>query len=304
MQTLSYSFSEGAESFFSSPSSFFICESSSAVAVLFRVLSGCCLVENKNSESSVLLKINYFFSDFRENISSDLIFLDSFEEGLSLSDYEGFVRDSSYKNRNFYHCFLNEIVGAIYNEELEKHTAAYVHLYRAYEYLSYAFPMIYAAKSENFIGTFENLRKWMTNSSSDGNIGELRFHKSFVASLFSGAPEISSTVDININVKEEFKDVLFNSLTTKVLNWSTATSYTASTNRPDKIAVDFLEFHSFFVNLRNRFFHYSNARNDNIALDDIIDADLLFSLVNKPAINYIATIFHAIIRHKISAAMS
>lgn len=299
MQTISYEFSENSNSILSEESPFHINTRSSEISLLFRVIGGSCVVTSKNNEISINVKSNYFYSDLRENQNSDIDFLNNLEEGIELSDYENLIRKIGFKNRKFYQSFLNEIVGAIYNEELEKHTAAYVHLYRAYEYLSYAFPMIYSSKTENFIGTFENLRKWMTNSESDGNIGELRFHKSFITSLFKGLPELSSTIDIDIRAKDEFKEAIFLSLTTKVLGWSSEEKYTPSTIKPEKISIKFPEFHSFLVNLRNRFFHYSNSRNDNLSVDDIIDSDLLFSLINKPGINYISRIFHEIIKHQI-----
>jgi hypothetical protein len=110
-------------------------------------------------------------------------------------------------------------------------------------------------------------------------------------------PELSSTIDIHISAKDEFKESIFNSLTRKVLCWSDPAKFTTSTTAPDKISINFIDFHSFIVNLRNRYFHYSNARRDNIGLDEIIESDLLFSMVNKASINYIATIFHGIIKH-------
>ena len=297
METVSYLFSEKSDSSFSNQSPFYINTQCSELAILFRIISGCCIITNKNSDESIELKFNHFLSG-QENNSSDLTFLDNFEENLNLEDYENHITNNRFKNSKFYKAFLNEISAAIYNEEKERHTAAFVHLYRSYEHLSYAFPMIYAAKTDDYIGTFEDLRKWMTNS-SDGNVGELKFHKKFVNTLFKGMPEISNTVDIHITAREEFKEQIFDGLAKKVLGWNTSDKYTPATVRPDKLSIQFIYFHSFLVTLRNRFFHYSNARYDNIALDDIIESDLLFSFVNKPTLNYIATIFHGVIKYNL-----
>ncbi|MDD2271118.1 MAG: hypothetical protein PHP95_04195 [Desulfuromonadaceae bacterium] len=296
MRTISYEFYEPNATTFTSASAFHINDSSSELSLLFRLISGTCLISNRNLELAVELNKNYFYSDFRNNDDNDLSFLDNFDESLKLDDYEQFINKNRHKNRKFYKPLLNEIAGCIYYEELERHTSAFVHLYRAYEHMSYAFPMIYASKTDDYIGTFENLRKWLTNSESDGNVGELRFHKSFITTLFKGSPELSSTIDIHITAKDEFKENIFNGLTQKVLCWNNSTQFTTSTVSPDKISVSFVEFHSFIVNLRNRYFHYSNARRDNIGLDDIIESDLLFSMVNKASINFIATIFHGVIR--------
>lgn len=298
MKTISYEFSEKADTTFTSESVFFIKPTSSELVLIFRVLSGTCQITNLNSDDTTSLSANFFFSDFRENSLSDLSFLDGFDEGISLQDYEKRVTDNGVKNRKFYKSFLSELASCVYHEKSSRHTAAYVHLYRAYEHLSYAFPMIYASRTEDYVGTFENLRKWMSGSSQDGNIGELRFHKNFIATLFKGSPELQTTVDIHITTKQEYKETIFKALAEKVAGWHAAENYSPATQKPDKLAIPFLEFHSFLVTLRNRFFHYSNARNDNIGLDDIVEADLLFSFVNKAALNYIATIFHGIIKHQ------
>ncbi|EMJ7327549.1 hypothetical protein [Pseudomonas aeruginosa] len=302
MKTVSYEFAEKSDSPFSEESPFHINERTHEYAMIFRVLSGSCQVTNLNTEENVELITNYFYSDLRENPTGGLDFLNEFEEGMALPDYEEQINRVGFRNRKFYKSFLAELSSCIYHEHLEKHTAAFVHLYRSYEHLSYAFPMIYASKADDYIGTFESLRQWMSASSSDGNVGELKFHKNFVASLFKGLPELSRTIDIEIKTKQEYRDSIFEALAKKVAGWNSPEKYSPETRYPDKLAIPFIEYHSFLVNLRNRFFHYSNARSDNIGLDDIVEADLLFSFVNKATLNYISTIFHAIVRHQIQSS--
>lgn len=297
MITESYQFSEKSTSILTNASNFYIDNKSREIAILYRVLSGTCLITNLNHEIPVDLSSNYFFENFTPNDKGDLSFLDTFEESINLDDYDRFIEKSGYKNHKFYRAFLNEIASSVYYEETERHTAAFVHIYRAYEHMSYAFPMIYASKTDDYIATFQNLRTWLTRT-DDGNTGELKFHKSFIATLFKGLPELSNTVDIHILARNEFRDKIFSVLANKVVGWKSPDKYTPTTVRPDKLAIQFLEFHSFIVTLRNRYFHYSNTRSDNIGLDEIVESDMLFSFVNKPALNYIATIFNAIIRHQ------
>lgn len=296
METASYIFSEKANSSFSNISPFYIKKNITELAILFRIFSGSCVITNKNTDEAVELRYNYFYEG-NENNEGDLTFFDNFEEGLTLSHYEDHIRAKGFRNRRFYKSLLNETSAAIYNIEKERHTAAFVHLYRTYEHLSYAFPMMYAAKTEDYIGTFENLKKWMTNSSSDGNVGELKFHDRFLKTVFDSS-DLENTIDISITTREEFKESIFDGLSKKVLGWDTAEKYTDTTERPNKLSIKFIDFHTFFINLRNKFFHYSNAGHNNIGLDDIIESELLFSFVNKPILNYIATIFHAVIKHQ------
>ncbi len=252
-----------------------------------------------NTDESAVLTKNYFYSDIRNNESSSLSFFDEFDEGLALSDYERAVKKTGWNNRKFYGPFLSELASCVYHEEGGRHTSAFVHLYRSYEHLSYAFPMIYASRTNDYVGTFDNLRKWMNND-SDGNVGELKFHKTFVVSLFKDMPELARTIDVEINTKQEFREPIFKALAEKIAGWKSPDSYTSATVRPDRLAIPFSEYHSFFVTLRHRFFHYSNARRDNIGLDDIVEADLLFSFINKITLNYIATIFHGVVKHQLA----
>ncbi|WP_134701550.1 hypothetical protein [Pseudomonas viridiflava] len=298
MKTVSYEFSENNNSTTSNESPFFIKDETSELAMIFRVIAGSCQITNLNTETTEPLSINYFFSDLRLNPEGNLTFLNLFEEGLKLTDYEDQIKKTAYKNRKFYKNFLTELASCIYHENTNRHTAAFVHLYRAYEHLSYAFPMIYAARTEDYVGTFENLRKWMNKANSDENVGELKFHKNFIATLFKDTPEIQTTIEIEINTKQEFRPAIFKALTEKIAGWDTPEKYSPGTVSPDKIAIPFIDHHSFLVNLRNRFFHYSNARSDNIGLDDIIEADLLFSFINKTTLNYIATVFHGLVKHQ------
>lgn len=298
MITISYEFSENPNSPMSDQSPFYIGGKTTELAMIFRVIAGSCQVTNLSTDDTEQLGINYFFSDLRLNLEGDLSFLDFFEEGLKLSDYETQVKKTAFNNRKFYKSFLTELASCIYHENTKKHTAAFVHLYRAYEHLSYAFPMIYAARTEDYVGTFEHLRRWMNKSNSDENVGELKFHKNFIATLFKDTPELQTTIDIDINTKQEFRTAIFKALTEKIAGWNTPEKYSSGTVPPDKIAIPFIDHHSFLVNLRNRFFHYSNSRSDNIGLDDIVEADLLFSFVNKSTLNYIATIFHALVKHQ------
>lgn len=304
MRIASYSLSEPFSLPFSEQSAFFINANTTELVSLFRVLGGSCVLTNLSNDDSIALTKNYYFSDFRENFAQNLSFLNDFEEGLNLRDYEQHVLLKKFVNRQFYKNLLAEICAALFNEEKEKHTAAFLHLYRAYEHLSYAFPMIYAAKTDNYIATFEKLRKWMVNADKQGNVGELGFHKIFVSTLFKDRPEISTTLDIHLRCKDEYKEKLFDGLARKVLGWKSDRQHTSATVRPDKLSIGFVDFHSFIVNLRNRYFHYSSARSDNLALEEIADSDLLFSFVNKAGLYYVATIFNRVVSHQMEVRPS
>lgn len=300
MRTVCYEYNELPECDLEPNSILRIAEHSPEISIIFRLLSGSCSITSLHDGEIFDLDTNYFLPGCPKNADRTLGFLNGLQEEIVLSDYEEFITENPRVNKNFYRNFLNELTAAILHEEKSAHTATFVHLYRTYEHLSYAFPMIYASKTDDYIGTFENLRKWLTNTKSDENVGELRFHKTFLETLFSGQPLLASTIDIDITVRAEQKERVFDALCRKTLGWKSARDYTGETTRPDKISISFLEFHSFIINLRNRFFHYANGRSDNLGVEDIIAADTLFSMVNKAVLAYVATILHEIVLFKMS----
>ena len=84
------------------------------------------------------------------------------------------------------------------------------------------------------------------------------------------------------------------------MGWKSSGEYTAGTVSPDKISINFIDFHSFLITTRNRFFHYSNARSDNIGIEEVVDSEMFFSMINKAAISYIAKIFHEVVLYNMS----
>ena len=62
MNTKSFSFSEPQKSIIAPNSSFFISEGTKPLPVIFRVLSGSCIIINNNSEESFSPKNNYFLA--------------------------------------------------------------------------------------------------------------------------------------------------------------------------------------------------------------------------------------------------
>ncbi|WP_152554895.1 hypothetical protein [Serratia sp. DD3] len=273
----------------------------------------------KAYDTIVDLEINYFFplneieTCTTENIEgnteaiqqendsitkSHLEFLNGYEDGGRLQHYNTFIKVNKFKNRNFYKSFYQEICSAVYNVQVKNNTLAFVHIYRAYESISYAFPMIYSSLTDNYHNTFNNLRKWFSSGSSD-NTGELKFLSNFIKDVFKNDELLDSSFDINIIGDENYKKRVFNALKEKILPLKKQEAYAENHSEPDVFSIPFSMFHTFLITLRNRFFHFSHSNNSNINLDDIDDAELFFPLVNKHAIQYITTLFHAIVWHSI-----
>lgn len=168
------------------------------------------------------------------------------------------------------------------------------------ETISYAFPLIYASKTDDFIGTYNYLKDFLTGNRDKGELG---FFKSFIKIIFNGDPLSESSISIDIVVdseevdeRESLQRVFFNSFRKACPD---VNIYSADTEEPRKISVKFSDYSSFIINLRNRFFHLFSSGQPNLLSDDIIDADFFFKLVNKPTAYWISLVLLEILKHSI-----
>jgi hypothetical protein len=223
---------------------------------------------------------------------------------LSDEDLGKIFKDRKFlhQNHNFFQSLTNEFSNFYYYENKQSHTTAFAYLYRILETISYAFPLIYASKTDDFIGTYNYLKDFLAGNRDKGELG---FFKSFVKVIFEGDPlseaEASISIDIvvdreDVQEREKLQRVFFNSFRKACPDNNI---YSADTEEPRKISVKFSEYSSFIINLRNRFFHLFSSGQPNLQSDDIIDADYFFKLVNRPTTYWISLVLLEILKHSI-----
>lgn len=269
-------------------------------ATLFRVLSGTCVILQEVTGQETVADTNYFIHHSTKNESCTLAFLDSYQEGLCALDYDQELKKRNGINRKFYNDILDEITISVISLRSERYVDAFLHLYRSYERLAYAFPMIYAAKSPDYLASFESLKKWLSNANPDQPSGELTFLKRFL-STYEG-DEQNQTIDFDITGPTAAREVIFETITKRLLGWSTPSEYLGDTTLPDKVSVPFVKIHEVLLNARNRYFHQSSGRADNLGQAHVVDADLFFSILTPPLLSYIAQLFHDVFVHNLPAS--
>lgn len=205
---------------------------------------------------------------------------------FDLSDVEEFkkdVRRSTGNNEKFYHEILIELIAFVVKRDLGDETGAFLHFYRMIERFSYCFPMIYAAKTNDFLKTYGELK----NSLKDKDSGEIGFFKTFLKSdSFKTNRSLSFEVDFNgfgiflENIKTIFED--------KDLGFNT-------TLRDGKANLSLIEFYEFSVNARNRFFHNMSGR-VNINTEQIVCSDYFYKSINDKVMEWFFIIFQVILR--------
>jgi hypothetical protein len=271
-----------------------------ALLLILRLLSGNVELKHNFSNKKVKSRVNYFSSDLSSFNNWKIEFPNLFSEDVKASDISIFINNTKYKNKVFYSGILSELSQFILHEKNRSHTSAFIYIYRILEKISYAFPLIYASKADDFRNSYQNLQLLMGGEKSKDK-GELAFFKTFIINLYQGDSIQDTSVDININVSNsDVQKQMFQSLRL-ILSDSMVHSDSIEFN---KLSINFCEMGSFIVTVRNRFFHNKNGGHKNLDSNFIVDSDKLFSFINPMAIHWLAMVFLQITTYSLSEFQS
>ncbi|WP_330110591.1 hypothetical protein [Methylophaga thalassica] len=268
---------------------------SSALLVLIRLLSGSVKIVHEYTNTEINQRKNYFSSDYKSfGQSWGAKFPKLISEDISSNDIAMYIKANKYTNKIFYTNILTEVSHFLYASKKGSHTSAFIHVYRLLEKISYALPLIYASKTDDFVSSFNQLKRFM---SGGDNKEELGFFKKFVESLFEGEPLTSTSLDISIRadnpcVQENFFNEMKRVLHERIIH--------PDTQEPTKLSINFTDFGSFIITIRNRFFHNMNKRADNINTQKVVDSDAFFKNVNDISMYWISQVLLLILSHLIS----
>lgn len=200
-----------------------------------------------------------------------------------------------FQNQNFFDRLNKEFSNYYYYENKNSHTTAFAFLYRILETISYAFPLIYASKSEDYKGTYIFLKECLSGNKDKGELG---FFKSFIKVAFKDDPLLESSITIEIFADtEEIQNTFYKAIDKACPDKDIFSP--DDTIEPRSISVKFADYSSFIINLRNRFFHLFNSGQPNLQSDDILDADYFFNLVNKQTAYWLSILMFEILKHSI-----
>lgn len=230
-----------------------------------------------------------------------------------------FLEKEFRSNVEFYNQILNEIEHFYSYQNKGFYTSAFVHLYRTYEYISYAFPLTYIQNTNNFYNSYEELKKFFgTNDKSS----ELNFFERFINQTFLFDEYISEdlyTENIEIffpafqysNIKATLF-VVTNKLNTKlnevnkILREKGAAKIENVIEFNDdnsSLQISTLVFHGFIIELRNKAFHFKAARPDSLVAKYMYFEDL-FKFINIHIYNWIAMIFKFVLKSAVNNRIS
>ncbi|PRY89526.1 hypothetical protein [Mongoliibacter ruber] len=255
--------------------------------------------EESKSETSIEEGLKTAISNLLEVLKtkckSNLEILPKYiSDTFSLKDLSDVLSDrrAVHRNKNFFESLNNEFSNFYYHTSKENHTVAFLHLYRILEFVSYSFPVMYAASTKDFSKSFDILK---TLFSGDKDKGELKVFKDFIENVMSVEKDYKRlSIDINIiSDLEEYNERVYNT----ILSICDKSIFEEPRNKKNsKISIKFPEFSSFIITIRNRFFHLKNSQDNNIQSVDIVDSDFFFSLINRKCAYFLSLVTLVVIK--------
>jgi hypothetical protein len=269
-------------------------ERDSELLLILRLLSGNVELTHNYSNSVMNSRVNYFSGDLVRANNWKREFPVLFSEDTTAEDLSIFIQNTKYVNRSFYSAILAEISQFILHTKRGSHTSAFIFLYRILEKISYAFPLIYASKTQDFLRSFGHLKELMVG---DKEKKELGFFKAFIGMLYENDSISDTSIDIKLNSNEpQVREQMYKSLKEVIDN----SIIHEDSNEYDVLAIKYTDMGSFIINIRNRFFHNLNGGAKNIESDKVVDTDELFSFINPMAMHWISMVFLQVTAYSLS----
>lgn len=212
---------------------------------------------------------------------------------LTPADIDKHLR-STLPQRLYYGQLLAEALHFLRRTKENQHTIAFLHLYRFLEHISFAFPLLYAARTTNFSNAYTALRDFFGNNTR----GELKFFEKFVESAID-SPIRQQTIKILFHTVDPAYIAKVFSNIERQLDENSIISTIADT----EIEIRCQTLSGLCINLRNRFFHFLATDPTNISLNEIGEPDSLFECVNDHIFNWLAVLFFETLKHRVHATI-
>jgi hypothetical protein len=263
------------------------------ILLILRLLSGNVELTHNYTNKKIKSRVNYFSSNLASFENWKAEFPAYFSEDTCSEDLASFIDNTKYVNKNFYSVILSEISQFNYTNK-KSHASSFIYIYRVLEKISYAFPLIYTSKTQDFQQSFNKLKELMVG---DGEKKELGFFKTFIDMLYKDDSISDTSVDIKFSPSDsDVKKQMFKEVKRVTPN----DAIHVDTYEPNMLSIKYCEMGSFIISVRNRFFHNLNGGAKNIESNKIVDSDELFSFINPMAMYWIAMVLLEVISFSLS----
>lgn len=194
--------------------------------------------------------------------------------------------------RDYYKELLSECCNFFFRTSRGEHTLAFLHLYRFLEHISFAFPVLYAARTSNFNDAYGSLKEYL----GSGEKKELAFFKKFVkTAISSDLRNETARMDFEA-VSDDFQSNIYTTIFDQI-----STEHITSSTIDSEIVIKNDGMLELCINMRNRYFHFTATNNKNISNAFIGDPDSLFNLINIPILNWLVVIYFETLKHRVNS---
>lgn len=196
------------------------------------------------------------------------------------------------KNASLYEHVLFEISSFLCCQVVSP-IAAFTHIYRCLEYLSYSFPLVYAAKSRDYQGSFNDLKKFLSGDVS----GELKFFQKFLFTLFNDEPNTLDYIfEMEISISYPFE-----AIKQDIEGIYHDFPYDLDGNL---LRIKFKDMVSLFIVTRNRYFHMLVGQGQKNFSSTEYDIDEFFGCINPFLLNWISMVIQKITTYGFYSSLS
>lgn len=259
-------------------------------SLTLRLLTGTINIECKKTSKIIEQRNNYSTLSFTPNTAA-------FKKSLMLAipcnliEYNDHLKRTLNRNFTFHRDIYFEFCGYFFQRGEGNEIGAFVHLYRILERIAYCLPLMWAAKAQDYKGTFDMLKSYF----NDPKIGELKILKKFIADFVDDSYR---KVQVTLNVHSIYPDwqkryfkVLFDLLE----NSPSLVSYTPNS----QITVHFEALLDLMITIRNRYFHALTGQSNSFDCEQIVDSNEFFAILNEDLANWLSFLIIQIYEHEL-----
>lgn len=218
------------------------------------------------------IKKQIISSEIQENTSTHKLNLNKF--------YNHFMENRS--NSFYFRHLRSEYNNYFIETEKGNHFTASIFVYRALEYISYLFPILYFSKAKNIKGSFEIIKNYFENKKSELKFLEI-INETFINSAYLN---IESKISKSTLDSEQIKTLR------SVLREFGATEDDYYFNFSNK------QIFPIVITLRNKTLHFLLNRSDTLHSDKY-HFNNIFKEINLLGINWISLIYFEFLRDRI-----
>jgi len=221
------------------------------------------------------------------------LFTNPLTDETELGDLDKYLTSSNPANLSLFKDLINEFCFYYYYTFKGMHTLAFLHIYRILERMAYTFPMLYASKATDYVGTFNKLSNFFKGSNS-----ELKFFNLFIEDFFEDE-FLKYEVKLDITAHNESIRKSYYKILKMLCNSNDPNIDVINSTEFSSITIENKNTINLLIHLRNRYFHFASGGQRNINSSEMIEPNDFYENINEHFANWLAIVYFKIVKSSI-----